>query len=113
MKNSFKYLGLIGFLGLIGLVTDNPGFYGFFGFFAFFAYNRILPDERFKLNINKAAKNAFIAGLILFPLASTFAAFSSKESFTSIYTIAYSLNFALQVLVFSFSLTYYEQRGDV
>lgn len=110
MNNSLKYLGLLGFLGLLGLVTDNPGFYGFFGFFSFFAYNRILPDERFKSNVNKAGKNAFMAGLILYPVATIIAVFSS---FASIFAIAYAFNFALQIIVFTFSLTRYEKHGDV
>jgi len=110
MKNPLKYLGLIGLLGLLGLVTDNTGFYGFFGFFGFFAYNKILPDERLKLNLNKAARNAFASGIILFPFATTFAAFSSNAS---VYAYAYALNFALQILVYSFSLAYYEKHGDV
>lgn len=109
MKGSRLYLlGFLGFVGLLGLVVDNPGFYGFFGFFGFFAYKRIIPDERFMSNAAKAGRNAFFVSMILFPLVST--VFAYLKDFR-VYGVAYALNFGMQVLVFSLSLTWYENRG--
>ncbi|SFG12076.1 Protein of unknown function [Desulfotomaculum arcticum] len=108
MKENFLwYLGFLGALGLLGLITDNPGFYGFFGFFGFFAYRKIIFDERFKENVNKAAKNAFLSAIIFYPLVTTYAVFTS--SFASVYSFAFAINFALQIIIFSFSLSYYER----
>jgi hypothetical protein len=106
-ENFLCYLGFLGLLGLLGLFTDNAGFYGFFGFFSFFSYRKIISDERFKENINKAAKNAFLSAIIFYPLVATYAAFTS--SIASVYSFAFAINFALQIIVFSFSLTYYER----
>lgn len=108
MKNNMQYLGFLGFLGLLGLLTDNVGFYGFFGFFGFFSYRKVIPDERFKENMGKAAINSFVASIIVFALSTTL---GSLTEVADIYVIAFMLNFGLQMLIFSFSLTYYEVVG--
>lgn len=107
-KNYFFLIGLLGFIGVLGVFTDNPGLFGFFGFFGFFAYKKEIQDERFKANVNKAGKNAFMVSIILFPLVSIY--FSLTKNF-NVYGIAYAINFAIQILVFSLSLVYYEDRG--
>jgi len=112
MKNNLRHLGWLGLLGAIGFLTDNKGFYGFFGFFAFFAYARVIPDELFKLNVNKAGKNAFLTGLVFYPITAVFASFVDFVSLATIYAFAFGINFALQVLVFSISLVVYELKGD-
>ena len=109
MKNRMSLFGLFGLLGLLGLVTQNPGFYGFFGFFGFFAFSKVLPDEMFKLNVNKAAKNAFFAGVIVYPIVVVLGAFTS---FSLAYSIGFAVNVAVQILVFSISLSLYEKNGD-
>ncbi len=108
MKNNMQYLGFLGFLGLLGLFTDNVGFYGFFGAFGFFAYRKVIPDERFKENLGKAATNSFVASILVFAL---FATLGSLKAITDIYVIGFMLNFGLQMLIFSLSLTYYEMVG--
>jgi len=65
MKNKLGYFGFMGLIGLLGLITDNPGFYGFFGFFAYFGFFNVIPDELFKLNVQKAATPAFFVGLAI------------------------------------------------
>jgi len=106
--NRLWYLGFLGILGLLGLFTDNTGYYGFFGFLGFFAYKKITSDERFKENVCKAAKNSFISAIVFFPLAATFAAFTSIE-LKLVYSFAFAINFALQIVIFSISLSYYEK----
>ncbi|MEL7563749.1 MAG: DUF3796 domain-containing protein [Dehalobacterium sp.] len=112
MKNSLRHLGWLGLLGAIGFFIDNKGFYGFFGFFAFFAYARVIPDELFKMNVNKAGKNAFLTGLVFYPITAVFASFAGFVPFTTVYAFAFGINFALQVVVFSISLVVYELKGD-
>lgn len=109
MKNRISLLGLLGFLGLLGIPTRNPGFYGFFGFLGFFGFAKTLPDEMFKLNVNKAAKNAFFAGLILYPAVVVVGVLTS---YSVAYGLGFALNFAVQILVFSISLTRYEKIGE-
>lgn len=108
-QNKMSLLGLLGLAGLLGLITRNVGFYGFFGFFGFFGFSRILPDERFKLNVNKAAKNAFMAGLIIFPIVVALGYFIPASL---AYSIGFASNFAVQILVFSISLSRYEKNGE-
>ncbi|MTI82683.1 MAG: DUF3796 domain-containing protein [Firmicutes bacterium] len=106
-KNSLKYLGFMGLLGLLGFLTDNTGFYGFFGFFGFFAFQKITPDERFKANVSKAGRNAFFLSLVIFALSSVYVTLTSEPM---AYIVGFAANFALQVLVFTFSLQYYEKH---
>ena len=111
MKNKMGLLGMLGLLGFLGFVTDNPGFYGFFGFFGFFGFANVLPDEMFQLNVNKASRNAFFTGLVLYPavvVIGTLSLFPIALAFA----FGFAVNFAIQVLVFSFSLSKYEKSGD-
>jgi hypothetical protein len=97
-------------LGLLGFVTDNPGFYGFFGFFGFFGFSRTLPDELFKANFDKAARNGFVCGAVIYPIVVSIGAFT--ESVAMAYSVGFAVSFAVQMLVFAASLTYYEKRGE-
>jgi len=106
LKNKISLLGLFGFLGLLGLTTQNPGFYGFFGFFGFFGFAKVLPDEMFRLNVNKASRNAFFTGLVLYPAVVVIGAFTS---ISAAYAFGFAINFAVQILVFSISLSIYER----
>lgn len=108
MMNKMGLLGLLGMLGLLGLVTANPGFYGFFGFFGFFAFFKIVPDEMFRAHMEKAGLNAFLVGVVLYPIFATLGAFTSV---TGAYVAGFAITFALQILVFSLSLVRYENRG--
>lgn len=109
MKNKMGLFGFLGLLGLLGLITDNPGFYGFFGFFAFFGFFNIIPDELFTLNVNKAAKNAFFTGLAIYPIIMVIGAFTSSSV---AFAFGFAINFAIQIVVFSISLSLYEKNGD-
>lgn len=104
-----KYLGLLGFLGLLGLVTDNAGFYGFFGFFSFFSYGKRTMDERFEADVNRSARNAFIVSMATFAVG---LAAGSLSKNTQVFLWAFALGFAIQVMVFSFSMVYYDRKGN-
>lgn len=109
MKRSrLRYLGFLGFLGLLGLVTSNSGFVGFFGFFGFFAYWRLVDDERFQINTGRAARNAFVSALVVYPAVVVYGAFV-PEVVLQAYAIGFALLFAMQILIFSLSLAYYER----
>ena len=107
--NRISLIGLLGLLGLLGLPLNNPGFYGFFGFFGFFAFRNILPDERLQINVNKAARNSFFTGIVLFPVIVIWGALST---FSQAYAAGFAINFAIQIVVFTWSLTRYEQDGE-
>jgi len=107
MKKSWlKYLWLLGFLGLLGLVTSNEGFYGFFGFFGFFGLGLMASDERLQANINKSARNAFLSSIILFVASVIFSVLTSNRS---IFIYAFTVNFALMMIVFVVSLRIYDR----
>jgi hypothetical protein len=107
MKSSWlKYLGFLGFLGFLGIFTDNIGFYGFFGFFGFFSYIKVISDERLEANINKSARNAFVVFMAVFVIATVIAGIMKDRS---VYIYAYIALVILQLVVFSFSLKFYEK----
>jgi len=106
-RNGLWPLGFLGLLGLLGFITENTGFYGFFGFFGFFAYMGLLADERLKENINAAAKNAFLFTLVLYPLATVYAALNGN--FQSVYAFAFAINFGVSMFIFGLSIAYYER----
>lgn len=107
-RNWIAYLGFLGFLGFLSFFTNNFSYIGFFGFFGFFGFSKIINDERFSANINKAAKNAFLILVVLYPATTILANLISNFD---IFVYAYALNFALQIRVFAFSLQYYDKVG--
>ena len=67
MKYRINYLGFLSLLALIavlGWATENTGLYGFFGFAYYLRYFWILPDEFFRMHIQKAATLAFMTEMI-------------------------------------------------
>ncbi|MGE5380426.1 MAG: DUF3796 domain-containing protein [Methylocystaceae bacterium] len=108
-KHPLFWLGLLGLLGLLSLITKNIGFAGFFGFFGFFGFAKVKNDERLETSINRAARNAFMIsvvayaiGMIVLPLVES----------TELFIIAFPAVFVLQLLVFTFSFSYYDQMGN-
>jgi len=108
MNNWLQYLGFLGLLGLLGIFTPNPGLYGFFGFFGFFGFRKIIFDERLEANVNKACKNTFVLSIIVYALTAVFVSLTTN---TRAYIYAFALSFGMQMVVFAFSLQYYEKVG--
>ncbi len=106
MPSWLRYLGFLGLIGLLGLFTDNPGFYGFFGFFGFFGFANITHDERLEANINKATRNTFISFLLVFSLTTIYVSLTKQ---LIAYAWGFAIAFALQILIFTLSLQYYEK----
>jgi len=102
-------LGFLGLLGLLALITDNVGYAGFFGFFGFFGFSNIRNDERMEASINRAARNAFIISVIVYALGMIILPIIEN---TMVFIIAFPAAFVIQLLVFTFSFTYYDRTGD-
>jgi len=108
MRNKLGLIGLLGFLGFLGYLTNNPGFYGFFGFYGWFGFLRMKDDEMLRQNLREAGWNAFLVGLILYPFFVIWGAFGNTAL---AFSFGFAVSFAIQILVFSFRLTYLENRG--
>lgn len=57
-KNPLSYLGWLGVLGLFG-VCFAPTLVPFVLFFTFFSYGKMIPDELFWQNVNRASARGF------------------------------------------------------
>lgn len=100
------WLGILGFLGLIGpLMTGNPYLAGFLWFFAFFGWRGIANDERLELTVGRASRNAVLAGVLGFACAAI--AVSLPHSSAYLLPNVFVAAFAVQMLVFSISLVFY------
>jgi len=114
MKRALNYLGFLGFLGLLGLFTGNPSFYGFFNFFGLWGLSNHLSkqksDELLISNVAKAGLNAFVVSMV--GLSLTIAVLSI---FKTLEAAAISITgvFTAQLLVFIFSFSRYEKRGNL
>jgi len=107
-RHPLFWLGLLGFLGLLTTFTDKPGYAGLFGFFGFFGFASIKNDERLEMSIYRAARIAmgvgmvgFVIGMLIMPLMDN----------TMVFAIAFPSMFVLQLLVFTFSVSYYDRAG--
>ena len=106
-KNKLAYLGLLGLIGLLGIPTGNYGLFGFFGLFGFLGLLRTKNDELLEQNIGKAASNAFMVSVVA--LAATMALVATLETL-AVAMIGIAVTFVVQILTYTFSISYYEHR---
>jgi hypothetical protein len=69
----------------------------------------MVSDERLETNINRAARNAFIVMVPVFVIATVIAGIMEN---LSIYIYAFIVLVILQLIVFSFSLKFYEKGPE-
>ncbi len=104
--NKLGLLSCLAVLGFLGFLTENKGFYGFFGFAAYLMYFRVLPDELFWQNVQKAATTAFLWQMLsLLPICFGLICIGERSGVAG---IGFATSFAVGVIVFSFYLTWLE-----
>lgn len=115
MKHKINYLGLLSLLaliGILGLVTENNGLFGFWGFAYYLRYFWVIPDEFFRLNVQKAATFAFMAEMIsLVPFMFGCTCLYGAERAVP---MAFGLSFGVVILAFTLALMvleWKEQKG--
>lgn len=111
MKHRINYLGFLSLLALIailGWTTGNHGLYGFLGSLYYLRYFWVIPDEFFRLNVQKSATFAFMAEMIsLVPFM-----FICAHIYDTVKAIptAFALSFVVTVFVFSAALIVLEMK---
>ena len=108
MFNPIAFLGFIGLLGLIGIFEGGWDWFIFFSWFVWFAWIKKPADERFFVNINKAARNSFIIAMM--GISTILALLAMKFSYRIIIISVITLFEAL-LLGFIISFFFYEKRG--
>lgn len=111
MKRKINCLGLLSLLSLIALLaqpTNNEGLYGFLGFAYYLRYFFVQPDELFRLNLQKAATDAFFTQLLSLVPLMFFCA--SLYGGTAAVRTSFGLSFALGILSFTAALLFLELR---
>ncbi len=111
MKRKINYLGFLSLLALIailGWTTKNTGLFGFFGFAYYLRYFWIIPDEFFKLNVQKASTFAFMAEMI--SLVPFMFICSHVYSGTKAVPTAFGLSFAVVIFAFTAALIVLEVK---
>ncbi len=111
MKHRINYLGFLSLLALIAILgwrTDNTGLYGFFGFAYYLRYFWVIPDEFFRLNVQKAATFAFMSEMIslvpfMFICAHIYGAAKAVRT-------AFGLSFAVTIFAFTIALIVLEWK---
>lgn len=101
-----SYLSLLALLSILGLITGNTGYYGFLGFLGFLGLQK--EDERLNRNRGRAAYRAFTVGMAgMALLIVTISVYGSGPLINALVGII----FAAQILTYSLSLVYFENRG--
>lgn len=111
MKIKINYLGFLSVLSLIallGLITNNTGLFVFFGFAYYIRYFRVIPDELFKLNVQKAATVAFMSEMI--SLVPFMFLFSYIYHSVKAVPMAFGMSFAVSIFAFTGALMVLEWR---
>lgn len=110
--NYLGFLSLLSIIAVLGWSTGNTGLYGFLGFLYYARYFFVVPDELFRLNVQKAAFFALIAELLcLIPFLFVC---SMIYGIRSALPMAFALCFAAAVISFSIGLAvleWKEQKG--
>lgn len=111
LKRQVNYLGflsLLSLLSVLGYFTDNVGMYGFLGFIYYARYFRVIPDELFKSNVQRACTAAWLSELIiLVPI--TYICTIAKEGSKALGT-AFGLSFATAIFIFTIVLMVLDYR---
>ncbi len=111
MKYKINYLGFLSLLALIailGFTTGNTGLFGFFGFVYYIRYFWIIPDEFFRLNVQKSATFAFMSEMI--SLVPFMFVCSHIYSTDKAIPTAFGLSFAVAILAFTAALVVLELK---
>ncbi len=111
MKHKINYLGFLSLLALIavlGWTTENTGLYGFFGFAYYLRYFWVIPDELFKLNVQKTSTFAFMAEMI--SLVPFMFICSYVYGGTKAVRTAFGLSFAVAISAFTVALIVLEVK---
>ncbi len=115
MKHQINYLGFLSLLALVAILgwkTGNTGLYGFFGFAYYLRYFWVIPDEFFRLNVQKAATFAFMSemiSLVPFMFVCNYIYGAAKAVRT-----AFGSSFAVTIFAFTIALIvleWKEQKG--
>jgi len=105
MKNKLGFLGVLGLFGAAGFFTDNKSYFALFAFLYFFRYFFVIPDELFKINIQKSATPAFFTGTAIYALTIALTAFRVG---TVVFASGLVLGFVIPFLMFTILLSVYE-----
>lgn len=111
MKRKINFLGFLSLLALIailGWTTENQGLYGFFGFAYYLRYFWVIPDEFFRLNVQKSATFAFMAEMI--SLVPFMFICSHIYGTTKAVPTAFGLSFAVTIFAFTAALIILEAK---
>lgn len=106
--NYLGFLSVLSLIAILGWCTDNPGLYGFFGFFYYIRYFWVIPDELFRLNVQKAATFAFMMEMLSLVPFVFLCAFILDG--TRAVPVSFGLSFAVAVVAFTLSLTVLEWK---
>lgn len=111
MKHKINYLGFLSLLALIailGLTTENTGLFGFFGFAYYLRYFWVIPDELFRLNVQKSATFAFMSEMI--SLVPFMFVCSYIQGADQAVPTAFGLSFAVAIFAFTAALIVLESK---
>ncbi len=110
--NYLGFLSLLSLIAVLGWKSENSGLFGFLGFLYFIRYFRVIPDELFLLNVQRAATVAFMLGMI--SLVPSMFLCSAAWNTSSAIPAAFAMSFVVSAFSFTFSLVgmeWKEQRG--
>jgi hypothetical protein len=102
------FLGLIGFIGIFGFLNGSWDWFIFFPWFIWFVWVKKPADERFYINIDKAARNGFIIAMIGISVILGLMGFKIPYRYIIIAAI---ILFEILLIGFISSFFYYEKKG--
>ncbi len=104
--NFLGFLSLLSLIAILGYTSENKGLYGFLGFLSYLRYFKVVPDELFIQNVQRAATFAFMSELMtLLPILFLLNIFKDiQETFR----ISFGLSFAIAIITFSVAMVILE-----
>ena len=106
--NYLGFLSLLALIAILGWCTENTGLYGFLEFAYYIRYFWVIPDEFFRLNVQKAATFAFMSEMI--SLVPFMFVCSYVYDGTKAVPMSFGLSFAVTIFAFTLALIILEWK---
>lgn len=108
LQKMLTSMSVLSVLAVLEPITGNPKWSVFLTFLCFLVFTKVTSDERLKNNMNRAARNGFIASILA--MTALVMLLAAGTSFDGI-ILAIQLCLGGMMLTFAVSYTIYDRRG--
>lgn len=107
LQRFLPMLSVLAIPAVLAPVTGNNNWLSFLSFLTFLLFSKVKSDERFKINMNKAARNGFVASMLCWAGLAFFLSYTPDIGML-IQFLVYAL--FLITVIFAISFALYDKK---